>query len=161
MLCVVVAAKCYQQLFSSLQPLNNNNSSNNNNPILLFHAFIIFQSLTDNFHLLLQNVIRSLIAFFSFIREWWQFWLNVQCTRIFFQFLSFICFITLTHKFTLFLCKFSRNFAEVILNALYDAFHYFSYPTNTFAKMLDRVFPFHFLWIEFFCDLSCILYSIV
>jgi hypothetical protein len=57
--------------------------------------------------------------------------------------------------------EFPGNFAEVTNNALYDAFHYFSYPTNTFAKMLDRVFPFHFLWIEFFCDLSCILYSIL
>jgi hypothetical protein len=33
--------------------------------------------------------------------------------------------------------EFPGNFAEVTHNALYDAVHYFSYPTNAFPKMMD------------------------
>ncbi len=56
--------------------------------------------------------------------------------------------------------EFPGNFAEVTNNVLYDdAFHYFSYPTNTFAKMLDRVFPFHFYRFSSF--VACLVFYTV
>ncbi len=50
------------------------------------------------------------------------------------------------------------HFAEVTNNALYDDVPYFSSPTNTFAKMLDRVFPFHFYTFSSF--VTCLVFSV-